>query len=66
MTIGSQQFAAREVVLAAEPPLSAIVLKSRDEAINPFQRIQIGVLLIGVICVAVAVGLSYFWYAAVG
>jgi hypothetical protein len=66
VTIGSQQFAAREVVLAEEPALSAIVLKSRDEAINPFQRIQIGVLLIGLICVALAVGLSYFRYAAVG
>jgi hypothetical protein len=66
VTIGSQRFAAREVVLADEPPLSAIVLKSRSEAINPFQRIQVGVLLIGVLCVLVAVGLSYFWYAAVG
>jgi protein kinase-like protein len=66
VTIGSQQFAAREVVLAEDPPLSAVVLKSRDDAINPFQRIQLGVLLIGVLCVLVAVGLSYFWYAAVG
>jgi len=66
VTIGSQQFAAREVALADDPALSAIVLKSRDEAINPFQRIQMGVLLIGVLGVAVAVGVSYFWYAAVG
>jgi hypothetical protein len=66
VTIGSQRFAAREVALADDPALSAIVLKSRDEAINPFQRIEIGVLLIGLACMAVAAGLGYFWYAAVG
>jgi hypothetical protein len=54
VTLGTQQFAAREVVLADEPALSAVVLKSRDEAIDPFYRIQNGVLLIGVVCAAAA------------
>jgi len=60
VSIGSQQFAAREVALADDPALSAIVLKSRDEAINPFQRIQLGVLLIGVLCVLIAAA-GTFW-----
>ena len=40
--IGVQRFAAREVVLAEQPALSAVILKSRDEAIEPFRRIQKG------------------------
>jgi len=54
VTIGTEQFAAREVVLAAEPPLSAVVLGSRDEAIEPFRRIQNGVLVIALVCVGLA------------
>jgi len=60
--VGVQQFVAREVVLADQPPLSAIVLRSRDEAIEPFRRIQSGVILIGLLCAAVAAAGS-FWIA---
>ena len=52
--IGAQRFAAREVVLADQPPLSAVILKSRDEAIEPFRQIQNGIVLIGLLCAVVA------------
>ena len=52
--IGVHRFEAREVVLAGQPALSAVILKSRDEAIEPFQRIQNGIVLIGLLCVVVA------------
>ena len=60
--IGEQRFAAREVILSERPAISAIVLKSRDEVIAPFRRIQNGVLLIGLLCAAVAAAGS-FWIA---
>jgi hypothetical protein len=70
VTIGAQQFSAREAVLADDPALSAVVLKSRDDAIDPFYRIQNGVLVIGLVCVALAAG-GIVWmfqrgYAAAG
>jgi len=34
--------------------MSAVILKSRDEAIEPFRRIQNGIALIGLLCVVVA------------
>ena len=60
--IGVQRFAAREVVLADQPALSAVILKSRDEAIEPFRRIQNGIVLIGLLCAAVAAAGS-LWIA---
>ena len=52
--IGVHRFEAREVVLAGQPALSAVILKSRDEAIEPFRRIQNGIALLGLLCVVVA------------
>jgi hypothetical protein len=60
VTIGTQRFAAREVVLADEPPLSAVVLESRDEAIEPFRRMQTGAIAIGLLCIVVA-GIGSLW-----
>ena len=60
--IGVQRFAAREVVLAEQPSVSAVVLKSRDEAIEPFRRIQDGIVLIGLLCALVAAAGS-LWIA---
>ena len=62
VSIGAQQFAAREVLLADRPALGAIVLKSRDEVIAPFRRIQNGVIAIGLLCAAVAAAGS-LWIA---
>ena len=61
VSIGAQRFAAREVVLV-EQLVSAVILKSRDEAIEPFRRIQNGVLVIGLMCAAVAAAGS-LWIA---
>ena len=60
--IGVQRFAAREVVLADQPSLSAVILKSRDEAIEPFRRIQKGILMIGLLSAAIAAAGS-IWIA---
>jgi hypothetical protein len=62
VTVGAQQFAAREVVLGDQPALSVVVLKSRDEAIEPFRRIENGVIVIGLLCAVVAAAGS-FWIA---
>lgn len=53
-TIGTQRFAAREVPLTTTPPLSAIVVASRDEAIGPYQQIQRGLLLLGLVAMIAA------------
>jgi protein kinase-like protein len=60
--IGVQRFTAREVVLADKPSLSAVILKSRDEAIEPFRRIQQGIVIIGLLAAAVAAAGS-IWIA---
>jgi len=62
VTIGVQRFTAREIVLANAPSLSAVILKSRDEAIEPYRRIQQGVLVLGLLAAAVAAAGS-IWIA---
>ena len=64
VAIGTQRYAAREVVLARDPSIAAIVLKSREEAIQPFRRIQTGVLVIGLLSILVAV-IGSVWIARV-
>jgi hypothetical protein len=55
VAIGAQQFAAREVVLARDPSIAAVVLRSHEEATGPFRRMKTGVLAIGLISMLVAV-----------
>jgi hypothetical protein len=62
--IGSQQFAAREIRLAAEPSVSVITIKSRDEAIGPYRSIQRGLLVIALLGLVTAAG--GMWIAAAG
>jgi Protein kinase domain len=50
--IGNQRYAAREIALASDPAVSAIIVKSRDEAIGPYVRIQRGLVVIGVAALA--------------
>ena len=47
VTIDGTRFSAREVVLTKEPPVSAVLLASRDDVTGPYRGIQSGVLLIG-------------------
>jgi len=63
--IGAQQFVAREVKLADNPALSTITIKSRDDAIGPYRRIQRGVLVIGLLGIAAAIAGS-LWIGAAG
>ncbi len=50
--IGTEGYAAREITLASNPAVSAILVKSKDEAIGPYARIQRGLLVIGVAALA--------------
>jgi Protein kinase domain len=56
--LGVQRFTAREVVLAEQPSVSAVILKSRDEAIEPFRQIQRGIVIIGLLAAAAAAASS--------
>jgi hypothetical protein len=58
--IGARRFAAREVPLAQDPAVSAIIARSRDDAIEPFRRIQNGLVGIGLIAAFAAV-LASVW-----
>jgi protein kinase-like protein len=60
--IGARRYDAQEITLSAQPPLAAIVARSRDDAAAPFRRIQNGLVLIGLIGIALAVGGAY-WIA---
>jgi Protein kinase domain/Double sensory domain of two-component sensor kinase len=54
LALGSRQFAAREVPLTESPPVSAVIAKSRDDALEPFRGIQGGLVAIGLVAVAAA------------
>ena len=52
--VGSQASFAREVVLATRPAVALIIVRSRDEAFAPYQRMQQRLLLIASIAAAIA------------
>jgi serine/threonine protein kinase len=58
--IGSRRFAAREVPLANNPPVSVIVLNTQDDVMQPFRSIESRLLLIGVVGLAAAI-LGSLW-----
>jgi Protein kinase domain len=60
ITLGSRRFAAREVRLTESPAVSAVIAKSRDDALGPFRGIQNGLVVIGLVSAAVAL-LSILW-----
>jgi hypothetical protein len=60
VAIGGQPYAAREVSLAVKPAVSAILVKSREEAASPYARIERGLLTTGLAALA-AVLLSAVW-----
>ncbi len=57
--IGTQRFAARQVTLVESPPLAAVVVKSRDEAMVPYRRIERGLLVLALLAAVLAVLASY-------
>jgi hypothetical protein len=49
LAVGVQRFTAREVALVESPALAAVVARSRDEATEPFLRIERAVIVIGIV-----------------
>jgi hypothetical protein len=60
VSIGRQRYAAREVPLTAEPAVSAIIVKSRDEAVGSYVRIERGLGVIAIAGLAVVL-MSSVW-----
>jgi hypothetical protein len=58
ITIAGERFAAREVALSSDPPLGVVVLKAWSGAIAPYQRIQDGVAIIGLLGFAIVAAAS--------
>lgn len=58
--IGSRRFSAREVTLSSDPPVSAILVRSHDEAIGPYRRIERGTMAIAIVMLAAAI-LGSLW-----
>jgi hypothetical protein len=54
LAVGVQRFTAREVALVESPPLAAVVARSRDEATEPFLRIERAVVVIGIVAAVLA------------
>jgi hypothetical protein len=54
LTVGAQRFTAREAALVSAPAFSAIVARSRDEATEPFLRIERAVIVLGLVAVIAA------------
>jgi hypothetical protein len=52
--IGTQTYFAREVTLATRPAVSAIIVRSRDEALAPYDRAQRTMLAVLLVVVAAA------------
>ena len=52
--VGARRFSAREVPLTEDPPLSAIIAKSREDALEPFRGVQRGLFAIGLLMAAAA------------
>jgi hypothetical protein len=62
LQIGSQRFAAREVTLASAPAVSAIIVKSQDEALAPYAGIERGLVAIGLLAV-IGTALGIVWFS---
>ena len=58
--IGARRFAAREVPLTQKLAVSAVIAKSRDDALEPFRRIQSGLVVIGLVAAGAAL-LASLW-----
>jgi hypothetical protein len=52
VSVGAQRFSAREIPLSTEPAVSALLLRSRDEALGPYRRIERWILAMGAAALA--------------
>jgi hypothetical protein len=53
--------AAREVILQRDPPVSAVLLKSDEDALEPYRRMERGIVLIGLAAIALTIAGSV-WF----
>jgi hypothetical protein len=65
ISLGARRFAAREVPLTDDPAVSAVIAKSQDDALEPFRRIQRGLLAIGLAAAAAAIAASLWLSRAI-
>ena len=61
--VGGQRVAAREVLLQRDPPVSAVLLKSDEHALEPYRRMQRGIVLIGLAAIVLTIAGSV-WFAS--
>ena len=62
VAIGTRRFAAREVPLANDPPVSVVVVNPQDDVVQPFRSIEAGFVLIGFVALAAAT-LGSVWFS---
>jgi serine/threonine protein kinase len=62
LEIGSQRYAAGEVSISGRPPVSVIVVKSREDAGAAYSAIERGVIIIGVTAIGI-VALAGVWWS---
>jgi hypothetical protein len=53
--VAGGRVAAREVILQRDPSVSAVLLKSDKNALEPYRRLQRGIVLIGLAAIALAI-----------
>ena len=53
--VAGGRVAAREVVLQRDPSVSAVLLKSDENTLEPYRRLQRGIVLIGLAAIALAI-----------
>jgi hypothetical protein len=64
--VAGQRVAAREVILQRDPPVSAVLLKSDADALEPYRRMQQGIVLIGLAAIALMIAGSLWFISTRG
>jgi hypothetical protein len=53
--VAGSRVAAREVILQRDPPVSAVLLKSDEDAVERYRHLQRGIVLIGLAAIGLAI-----------
>ena len=59
--VAGGRVSAREVILQRDPPVSAVLLKSDEDALDPYRRMERGIVLIGLAAIALTIAGSV-WF----